>query len=144
MAFSIREMKDTDGKIVCELSQQLGYDIDLGQFYGRMSLLKDDQNHSLWVAESMETGIVGFIHLEKTIFLVSQPRLEVIALVVGEKFRGSGVGKRLMLFAESFARGDEFDEIALTSNIKRTGAHQFYEKLGYIQKKTSHRYTKKI
>jgi N-acetylglutamate synthase-like GNAT family acetyltransferase len=144
MAFSIRKMKETDAAVVCELSRQLGYELDIGQFFGRLSMISQNSNHSLWVADSAETGVVGFIHLEKTVQLVSEPRLEVMALVISKKMRGTGLGKRLMKYAESFAKSEDLNEVTLTTNIKRDDAHAFYEKLGFIRAKTSHRYTKRM
>jgi len=142
MAFSIRKMKETDGNRICELAAQLGYEMDIAQFFGRVSLLNQNPNHSIWVADSPETGVAALIHLEKTIQLVSQPRLEVIALVVDQKLRGSGLGKRLMRYAESFAKSEDLSEITLTTNVKRDETHAFYEKIGFLKLKTSHRYLK--
>ena len=144
MGFSIRKVKESDGVRVCALANELGYEVDLAQFFGRLSLLNQNPNHSLWVADSPETGVAAFMHLEKTLHLLSPPRLELMALVVDEKQRGSGLGTRLMKFAESFARTEDLTEVCLTTNVQREKARSFYEKLGYLKTKSSHVYVKTL
>jgi N-acetylglutamate synthase-like GNAT family acetyltransferase len=137
MAFRIRMMKDSDVVAVCGLAHELGYELNDGQFFGRFSLLSQNQNHSLWVIDSAETGVVAFMHLEKSYGLIHLPRLEVRALIVNKKFRGKGLGKRFVLYAESVARTEETSQIYLTSNVVREDTHAFYKSYGYENVKTS-------
>ena len=51
-------------------------------------------------------------------------------LAVAEEFQGRGFGKRLVSFAESFAKQHGYLEI---STLARETAVGFYEKLGYIK-----------
>ena len=140
MGFSIRPMKETDAAVVCRLSGYLGYELDIGQFFGRFSMLNEDPNHTVWVMDSPETGVVAWLHLG----LIHTTRLEVKALVVDEKHQKAGLGKRFMAYAESFARTEGFLQVFLTSSIKRADAHAFYERLGYVRTQTSHKYLKNI
>lgn len=137
MAFRIRGMKETDMDPVCALAKQLGYDCTDGQFFGRLSVLKSNANHSLWIIESAETGVVAWMHLEKCYELIHAPRLQVRALVVNEKHRRQGLGRRFVLYAESVARTEEMPQICLTSNILRDDTHAFYKTYGYENVKTS-------
>ena len=127
MAFRIRAMKETDVHPVCILAKQLGYECNDGQFFGRFSILKQNDNHSLWVIESPDTGVVAWMHLEKVYGLINPPRLQVRALVVDENHRRKGLGKRFVLYAESVARTEEMPQIYLTSNIIREDTHAFYK-----------------
>ena len=142
MSFRIRMMKDSDVAAVCKLSKQLGYELNDGQFFGRLSLLAQSKNHSLWVMDSEKMGVAAWMHLERTDRLVCAPRLEIRALVVDEKFRKQGLGKRFVLYAESVARTDNLNEVFLTSNIIREETHAFYERAGYRRVKTSHAFVK--
>ena len=60
------------------------------------------------------------------------------ALVVEETARGSGVGRKLMEFAELWALDRGSSSIALSSHISRFDAHAFYQRLGYQIGATSH------
>lgn len=58
-------------------------------------------------------------------------RAQVEAVRVDSSLRGQGVGKRLMLDAETRARAAGATLIQLTSDRTRDDAHRFYEVLGY-------------
>jgi GNAT superfamily N-acetyltransferase len=47
------------------------------------------------------------------------------------EFQGSGVGRALMAHAMEECRRAECYKMALSSNLKRTGAHAFYDALGF-------------
>jgi GNAT superfamily N-acetyltransferase len=71
-----------------------------------------------------------------TYFLVpvlhdSGPSCRVTTLVVDEAHRGHGIGHRLVEAAEAVARGAGCSRIEATSALHRTGAHRFYDGLGY-------------
>ena len=60
-------------------------------------------------------------------------RFHIESLVVNEKYRGCGIGKKLMLFVEDIARKFSPAIIDLTSGLRRAkdGSHEFYKALGY-------------
>jgi len=60
-------------------------------------------------------------------------------VVVASDARSMGVGQRLMEAIGDIARRARCYKIALTSNISRTGAHRFYERLGW--KRTHYGYS---
>jgi GNAT superfamily N-acetyltransferase len=53
------------------------------------------------------------------------------SIVVDEALRGAGVGKALLLAAESLAERWGCLAVEVTSSRRRTGAHAFYERRGY-------------
>jgi len=61
-------------------------------------------------------------------------------LVVDESRRGRGYGRLLMERAEALARERGCYRLGLTSNRRRTDAHRFYERLGFMA--THHGFTK--
>ena len=66
------------------------------------------------------------------------PEAIVQALVVEQDCRGGGVGKAMMAAAEAWAADRGFTSVALASHISRSGAHAFYQALGYRVEATSH------
>jgi predicted N-acetyltransferase YhbS len=73
-----------------------------------------------------------------TYFLVpvvhdSRPWCRITALIVNEAHRGHGIGQRLVEAAEAAARDAACSRIEATSARHRSGAHRFYDGLGYGQ-----------
>ena len=68
--------------------------------------------------------------------------LRVIALVVDNHNRRSGIGKDLLGIAERFALQNGCSHIELTSGIHRTelGSHDFYRSLGYTDLNNTKKY----
>lgn len=61
----------------------------------------------------------------------AQPLAMLTALVVQEGTRGSGIGRELVASIEAWARKQGANRIVVTSGLARTGAHAFYERIGY-------------
>ena len=144
MAYRIRKIKDTDAIAICGLVEQLGYELDTGQYLGRLLQVSENQNHTLWVMESPEAGVCAVAHFEKIVGLLHTPRLEIKALVVDKASRRKGLAKRFMLYAESFARTEDLMQVYLSCNITRSESHEFYETIGYQKTKTSHNFLKNL
>jgi GNAT superfamily N-acetyltransferase len=60
-------------------------------------------------------------------------------VVVDEQWRGKGIGKLMMQFAMNYCRRAGCTKLALSSNMKRLAAHQFYESLGFQKRGYSFR-----
>jgi GNAT superfamily N-acetyltransferase len=58
----------------------------------------------------------------------------VMALVVSEERRRRGLASALMADLERWARGAGCTKLEITSGTHRPGAHEFYERLGYVEK----------
>jgi len=52
-------------------------------------------------------------------------------LITDENYRRQGIGKKLMEMAINNARENDCYKAVLQSGTKRTGAHKFYEKIGF-------------
>lgn len=63
-------------------------------------------------------------------------------LVVSEALRGRGIGRALVAAAETRLAERGCGLVEVTSNMRRTEAHGFYEGLGY--ERTSYRFFKKL
>jgi GNAT superfamily N-acetyltransferase len=65
-----------------------------------------------------------------------------VGLVVSTATKRGGIGRALVTDAERWALGQGFDSITVRSNVARTESHPFYERLGYVRRKTQHAYSK--
>lgn len=142
--YTIRPMVVSDAGHVAELCIELGYDVVPADVAERFAGTADDQDHALLVAEAMDGAILGWVHVHRTKLLVSPPSAEIGGLIVGSESRRHGVGAALMSAAEEWARGAGCQLVRLRSNVVRTDAHAFYERLGYMNAKTSHTFEKPI
>ena len=59
------------------------------------------------------------------------PEAIVEDVVVERGARGKGIGRRMMAFAMEEAARNGCYKLVLSSNLERTGAHAFYESLGF-------------
>lgn len=55
---------------------------------------------------------------------------EILEFIVSEELRGKGIGRKMFEQAVSIAKENGCGHIELCSNMKRTGAHAFYEHMG--------------
>jgi GNAT superfamily N-acetyltransferase len=94
-------------------------------------------NHAVYVAEIVDIGVVGWIHAHLCLLLQTNLHAEIGGLVVDERYRSSGIGRQLLLQIEQWASQQGCESVYLRSNVVRTQAHIFYEKMGYSYTKTS-------
>jgi ribosomal protein S18 acetylase RimI-like enzyme len=137
----IRPMTTEDIEPSRELLAQLGYPMDSGELRRRFESVVGSRDHALFVAE--ERGrIIALCHVYARPALDKPPEAVVQALIVDSASRGSGVGKDMMITAETWARDFGFTSVALASNVARSAAHAFYEAIGYRRTATSHLFRK--
>jgi GNAT superfamily N-acetyltransferase len=97
------------------------------------------------LGDGPEAGaVIGWVHVHEGRLVDSDPRAEVSALIVAEGYQGRGAGRLLMEHAERWARSRGFQTVLLRSNVIRTRAHAFYEKLGYETIKSQKVFRKKL
>ncbi|MWV43330.1 GNAT family N-acetyltransferase [Paenibacillus sp. HJL G12] len=60
-----------------------------------------------------------------------RPFMVIENVIVSDRIRRQGIGKRLMVEIEKIARDHDCAYIIFVSGEQRKEAHQFYEKLGY-------------
>lgn len=135
-----RALADDAGAIVALLAE-LGYDLDPEPAAALAVRLLDDPAHVLLVAEG-DAGVVGFAnaHLRVQLHHLA-PVCTLDELVVASGFRSDGVGARLVREVERIARERGADSLELTCNLRREGAHRFYEREGFTR--TSYKFAKR-
>ncbi len=140
---SFRTCRIDDAKQICGLvCEELGYtDKTTDEIRAALQKIIDDDNYFTLVVEG-DGEILGFISAVREVSFEMGEYYRVIAFAVRQKCQGQGLGTALITLVEAKARTDGAELITLSSNFKRTEAHEFYEKLGYI--KTSFAFKKKL
>jgi ribosomal protein S18 acetylase RimI-like enzyme len=86
----------------------------------------------------------GYVQVTPRLQLGFVPYLEIEQLLVAERYRQRGIGAALVAEAERLARAAGIARIKLESEISKSGAHVFYEKLGFGYSKASKFYEKTL
>jgi GNAT superfamily N-acetyltransferase len=136
----VRDARATDAEAMSRLCEQLGYPAETGVMPQRLVRLQHDPNVRVLVADAGK-GPVGLatVHIRHTINHEA-PIAQLTLLVVDESQRSRGVGRALVEEAERWAHAQGCHRIVVTTALQRTGAHAFYEHIGY--RHTGRRYGK--
>jgi GNAT superfamily N-acetyltransferase len=129
-----------DAVALARLCTQLGYPTRPEDMPLRLEHLAADPNMHVFVAEG-DDGVVGLATLHiRHMINHEAPLGQLTTLVVDERSRGQGVGRVLVNAVEQQARARVCKRLIVTTALRRTDAHAFYEKLGFIH--TGRRYGK--
>lgn len=138
----LRRARVEDAAEIARLAGELGYPVDTQTMAARLVALQPQPQHHVMVAQAGDGTLLGWIAVERRLTLESGERIEIVGLVVDAAARGSGIGHALVNDAEHWARQQGFDAISVRSNVTRLQSHPFYQRLGYVHRKTQHAYTK--
>lgn len=98
----------------------------------------NDKCDILVAIENDSDNLVGCTFIElKEDYIRPERIIYVTYVAVDEKFRHQGIGKKLIDKVEQKCIELNCSAIELTSANYRTGAHAFYENLGFTKKKTT-------
>lgn len=141
-ALTIREAGPSDAGAIAPLLGELGYPADASAVAERMGRMLARDDEKILIAED-DRGAVGLLALHVFPVLAYDRDLALImALVVSERARGTGVGRRLVARAEDIARAAGASRLMVTTHVRRADAHAFYERLGF--EFTGRRYVRAI
>lgn len=128
---SIRRAEEKDSSRISELLKELGYPIDNESIREKIITFSKKETEFILVAERENNveGVLSFHMIPMFHALGNAGR--ITSLVVTEKFRGMGIGRRLIEHAEAWAWEKDCKKIEITSGDHRINAHGFYEKNGY-------------
>jgi len=134
MDYRIGNRKDLTG--ILELYKQLGN--------SNGSLFTVNEANKIWDANIENNNIKYFITEEEnkilgSLYICIIPNLSnngksigfIENVIVDEKYRNKGIGKKLMEMAIEYAKENNCYKVTLQSGIKRMEAHKFYEKIGF-------------
>ena len=140
----IRVMQEKDLERVVELSHQLGYlEANLQSVTSNFHLGRSLESHEYYVLVEGDF-VTAWMNLLPRIRLEAPAFLQVATLVVDRNFRGKGLGRMFMAFAEERARAHGLSRVGLMSATPRIGAHQFYLSAGYEKTKENYFFQKEI
>ena len=140
----LRQAEPIDARALAELADELGYPTSENEARRRLALVCQQPENVVFVAETEEGRILGWIHVFGAYRLEVDPFAEIGGLIVAEAVRGSGVGRALIDAAESWAARSGFRQMRVRSNVIRDQAHEFYRRNGYSELKKQAVFTKKL
>jgi GNAT superfamily N-acetyltransferase len=141
--FFLREVRAEDAPEIARLAEDLGYASSPVVMRDRLNSLTSLPNHHICVAQGTDC-LLGWVAVERRSTLELGERVEIVGLVVDVSSRRTGLGRQLVEYAEQWARQLGFDSISVRSNVNRDASHPFYERLGYLRRKTQHCYVKTL
>jgi GNAT superfamily N-acetyltransferase len=141
--YTIRKARRDDLRAIVRMlaDDQLGASRDdprdLAPYLRAFEQIDDDPNQLLVVVMS-EDEPVGTLQLTIIPGLARRGALrgQVEAVRIHADHRGSGLGATLMRWAIDESRRRGCALVQLTSDISRTSAHRFYERLGFVPSHT--------
>lgn len=127
-------------------SQELGYDYPLEACRERLQALLADNQQILLVACSQVAPkqALGIVHASYYYSFYGDPAYNVMALAVVQAYQHQGIGRLLMQALESQALLKGVHHVRLNSASHRTGAHAFYQSIGYDCYKTQKAFSKNL
>lgn len=137
----VREATPADAEALASLSGQLGYPADVPTILRRLAQV---ERSVVLVAVNASDEVCAVAHAEPRRLLIAEPFVELAALVVDERARGSGAGAMLLAAVEARAREQGFASVRVRSNVLRERAHRFYLREGYIEKKRQAVFLKRL
>lgn len=134
--FHIRDGREQDCSEVARLASQLGYPVSGETMRVRLQNLLASPANVVFVAESDDGELVGWIHGVLSQFLESDRRVEIGGLVVDERYQRRGIGRDLVGRVEAWAVERGVMQALVRCQTRRVEAHTFYGSLGYSHAKT--------
>ena len=125
-------------------SHELGYDYPLEACQKRLEALLADDQQILLVACSQDAPkqALGIVHASYYYSFYGDPAYNVMA--VDQAYQHQGIGRLLMQALESQALSKGVHHVRLNSASHRTGAHAFYQSIGYDCYKTQKAFSKNL
>ena len=84
------------------------------------------ETEQVWVAQSAEGVLAGFLAAREI-----DNQLHIQELSVSQPFQGRGIGRKLLLTAVSYARGQELAGLTLTTFRDMPWNELFYRRMGF-------------
>jgi GNAT superfamily N-acetyltransferase len=102
-------------------------------YYVAYDELTRDTNNRLLVAE-MDGKIIGTLQITfiRGLSRRGARRAQIEAVRVAGPHRGTGLGEQIVRAAIEIARDAGCSVVQLTTDKRRTDAHRFYERLGFV------------
>lgn len=138
---ALREVVAADAEHIAALIDQLGYPVSAEDVAERLNLI-EAIGQKVLVAELDGRAIGCLSTSTMTVLHRPAPVGRISMMVIAEDLRGQGIGAKLVAAAERTLRDKGCQLVEVTSNLRRTDAHRFWERIGYDR--TSVRFAKDI
>ena len=120
---------------------ELGYAIEAAEAVERLAAMAAE-GRAVLVAE-LDGAVVGCLSTSvMSVLHRPAPVGRISMMVVDETWRSRGIGAALVRAAERALAAQGCSMVEVTSHVRRTEAHRFYERLGY--EKTSVRLAREL
>lgn len=141
----VRPAAAQDSARLADLSAQLGYPASRERISERLAKVLSNAGGAAFVGE-IEGAVAGWIeiHERPPLLVDGDSEAEIMGLVVDVQFRLSGLGRKLVVEAERWARGRGCRSMRVRTNVIRQDAHAFYERTGFSKLKTQSVYKKSL
>jgi GNAT superfamily N-acetyltransferase len=128
---AIRDAIVEDASMIAHLLDELGYPSQTDGVRQRLARLLPREDTRVFIAEH-DAKLLGVLGVHRMPVLTSLNDVAmIVALVVTEQARRTGVGRRLVDRAEEEARVWQCGRLMVTSAERRADAHEFYQRLGF-------------
>lgn len=129
---AIRNAAAGDCPALERLIGQLGYEASAAEIAGRLATM-EREGRVVLVAE-LEGAVIGCLSTSvMRVLHRPAPVGRISMMVVDAAQRGRGIGAALVRAAERALVSAGCQIVEVTSHVRRTDAHRFYEGLGYEQ-----------
>lgn len=122
-----------DAVAIAELAVQLGYPVTAIEIAKRLELLPG--NTEAVVVATIADEVRAWMQVGVALSIESAPFVEIRGLVVDAKLRSTGVGTKLVAFAQEWALTKGVASLRVRSNTVRLATHKFYQKRGFTLSK---------
>jgi GNAT superfamily N-acetyltransferase len=131
----IKQVTTTDLSLLNQLYTEMDGELplslsDVEQIFEQ---IQEIPNYNIYIAWLNSEPVGTFSLLFIPMILYNSKAAIIDAVVVTSTYRNQGIGKAMMLEALNLSREAGCYKAMLSSNLKRTAAHQFYESLGFKQ-----------
>ncbi|WP_449437450.1 GNAT family N-acetyltransferase [Pedobacter steynii] len=130
---NIRKAELKDAGAIRILMEQLGYPTEEGFMTKKLESFSDRTDHQDLVCE-LEGEVLGFISIHFIPQIAFEADYAVISyFVVDDDSRSLGIGKALEEHCTALAVERKCKRIMVHSNARRTDAHRFYLRQGFVE-----------
>ena len=133
MNINYRSVLIKDALEIGGLLKELGYGTEEQQLIGRLKNIHS-RGGEVFVAED-NNKVIGCVHIFVDLRLAEGEAAEIATLVVSDKYRGCGIGQKLLANAQAWAEQQGLKVLKVRSNLIRERAHQFYFDQGFEELK---------
>lgn len=135
MAMEIRYANANDVSQILELYKELNPDDKPLELSKAMQIWEEGEknNNMRYIVAAEANTVVATcnIALVSNLTRSGRPYGIIENVVTSKQYRRHGLGKRIIEKAVEYARSNDCYKVVLLSSSKRSGAHQFYETIGF-------------